>query len=85
MNDLEWKDYPGDRLIAKHEKGFYVIKPRNYVNSSPIFCPVCESIMKTQYDEEAYTKFQCCESCSNKWVYPDMSRWMSGWRPNSDE
>lgn len=83
---MTWKDYVGDRLITQHPSGFYIIKPKDVICSArPLFCPVCEIIMRTSYDDEAYDKFECCDECSSRWVYPDIDRWKSGWRPTLDE
>jgi hypothetical protein len=82
---MEWKDYFNDRMIAKDESGFYVIKPKNCSeNSVPVFCPICEKIMNSSFDEETYGRFSCCDDCANKHVYKDIDRWKSGWRPGKD-
>jgi hypothetical protein len=81
---MEWKDYISERLIAHHDN-FYVIKPNKSQLSQPLFCPICENIMNTSYDDESWNKFECCDECSNHWVYPDMKRWKSGWRPSGEE
>jgi hypothetical protein len=82
---MEWKPYIGDRLIGEHEAGFSVVRPQTVSDAMPLFCPMCKSIMRTVYDEDAHRKFQCCDSCSNTWVYPNLDRWKSGWRPTSEE
>lgn len=83
---LEWKDYLGNRLIADHPAGFKVIKPKEDVEANrPLFCPICESMFLTLYDEEAWEKFQCCDYCANKWAYPHQTRWNEGWRPSKDD
>jgi hypothetical protein len=83
--DMTWKPYVHDRLITQHPSGFYVIKPaHSNVTSQPIFCPVCDNIMRTSYDEETYKNFQCCDECANSWVYRDIERWKSGWRPSKE-
>jgi len=81
---MDWKKYIDGKLIAQHEDGFLVVKPENYSESSkPLFCPVCDGIMRSSYDEEAYDKYECCDSCANKWVYRDVEKWKSGWRPGN--
>ena len=80
-----WKSYLTDKLIAEHPNGFFVIRPSETNNTAqPLFCPVCENILHTVYDDEAYKKFQCCDECSNKWVYPNLEAWKDGWRPDRD-
>jgi hypothetical protein len=82
---LEWKPYLNERLIAQHPAGFSVIRPIEASEAQPLFCPMCESIMRSSYDDEAYKKFSCCDECSNTWVYPNLSRWNEGWRPSDEE
>ena len=82
---MEWKSYLNDRLIAEHKDGFFVIKPNKLEESMPIFCPVCEFIMRSSMDEDSYRKFSCCDSCSTTWAYPNKKKWSEGWRPSSDE
>lgn len=81
----EWKSYLNDRVIFEHSSGFYVIKPKDFRKGRPIFCPLCEVIMRTKLDEEAYSKFECCDSCATYWAYPNKDRWNKGWRPSSEE
>lgn len=80
----QWKPYLGDRLIFEHEDDFYVIKDKNYAVNSPVFCPLCDYIMTTTYDMESYRKFECCDACSNKFVYPHLEDWKNGWRPTKE-
>jgi hypothetical protein len=82
---MEWKPYTRDRLIAKHDAGFYLIKPADCKDGQPLFCPTCEHLMLTSFDEEVYQKFGCCDRCANDWAYPNKEKWMSGWRPTSEE
>lgn len=82
---MKWKDYPGDRLIAEHTSGFYVIKPKEMLECRPVFCPICESIMRSLMDDEAYDKFCCCDSCAIHWAYPNKDKWKEGWRPTHND
>ena len=82
---MEWKSYINNRVIAYHPDGYHVIKPAEMIQSQPIFCPLCESIMTSGMDEDAYKKFECCDSCATFWAYPNKEKWMLGWRPSSDE
>ena len=83
---MQWEKYSNERLIAKHEKGFYVIKPEKMSNTeNPIFCPLCDWIMNSFYDEEIYKKFTCCDNCANEWVYSNMEKWKEGWRPSRED
>lgn len=82
---MEWKSYVGNRLISEHESGFYVIKPVEVKSSRPIFCPICEFIMNSVYDEDTWKKFECCDACANDWVYSDKEKWKNGWRPDIEQ
>ena len=83
---LEWNDYLGNRLIADHPDGFKIILPKcRKSESRPLFCPVCDSLFTSYYDDEAWKKFQCCDTCATRWAYPDPDRWSSGWRPSKDD
>lgn len=82
---MDWKPYTNGRLIAQHPGGFYCIKPEGYESGRPLFCPLCERIMNKSFDEEAYAKFQCCDSCASNWAYPNKEKWVEGWRPTSEE
>jgi hypothetical protein len=81
---MNWKPYVDNREIFEHESGFFVIRPANLEKecNTPVFCPLCESIMSSIYDEESFEKYECCEECANKLVYPNIERWKSGWRPS---
>lgn len=82
---MEWKPYLKDRLVAEHPDGFFIIKTQDTQDGQPIFCPVCDFIMMSIFDDESYEKYKCCEACSNRWVYQNMKRWMDGWRPTKEE
>ena len=83
---LEWKEYLGNRRIADHPDGFKIILPKGKKSDSrPLFCPVCESLFTSYYDDEAWKKFQCCDACATRWAYPDPGRWSDGWRPSIDD
>ena len=82
---MEWKKYTNGRIIAQHPAGFYCIKPENHKKGRPLFCPICEKVMGTSFDEDAYDKFECCDSCASKWAYPNKDMWMKGWRPTAEE
>lgn len=81
----EWKCYPHNRLIKVHPAGFYVIKEKNLLeDNSSIFCSLCEKIMTSFYDKESFNKFECCDSCANSFIFPRLSEWKEGWRPDKE-
>jgi len=81
----EWKKYTRDRLILEHPEGFYVIKPECSRESHPLFCPLCNAIMRSNSDVSSYSKFKCCDSCSTFWAYPNKVKWEQGWRPSPED
>jgi len=81
----EWQKYTKSRRIRKHTSDFYVIVPDVTEDSHPLFCLVCDRIMRTKLDDEAHEKFKCCDSCATYWAYPNKSEWLNGWRPSSEE
>lgn len=84
--ELTWKEYLDGRVIADHPDGFKIIKPKESTSKGqPLFCPVCNSIFSSYYDDEAWRKFECCDSCAIRWAYPNTEKWKSGWRPTKDE
>ena len=81
----DWEPYLKGRLIKKHEKGFYVIKPEDSENPIPIACPICETLMSTSDDEVAFLKHQCCHACDLKWAASRSEAWKNGWRPSQED
>lgn len=81
----EWKKYTKDRYICQHSDGFYIIIPESIQERHPLFCPVCDTIMRSQLDEVSYKNFNCCDSCATFWAYPNKSKWIEGWRPTPEE
>jgi len=81
----EWKPYTNNRLLYEHPDGFYVIKEKGDLKKSQLFCPICDVVMTTVYDDDAYKKFECCDACSNFFVYPNLEKWKNGWRPSKED
>jgi hypothetical protein len=82
---MKWQPYPNDRLVAEHPEGFFVIKSETPVKGVPLFCEVCDCMMKSQYDELSHQKFGCCDRCASAWAYQNVERWLAGGRPTKDE
>ena len=80
----EWKKYLDDRLIKQCD-GFVVIKPADAGHPVPLSCPLCDTMMRSRDDEEAYYEFSCCHFCALTWAHPRRLAWKDGWRPTSDE
>ena len=81
----EWKNYIKNREIFHHPDGFYVIRPAELQEKQPLFCPLCDGIMRSNFDEDSFEKFGCCDSCATTWAYPNRKKWLDGWRPSPEE
>jgi hypothetical protein len=54
----------------------------------PIFCPICDTMMKGQRSTYSYYNYGCCVGCEIYFLEgrPDaIARWKSGWRPSAEE
>jgi hypothetical protein len=51
----------------------------------PHDCPVCGYTLRDMNDVISYEEYQCCTDCQNKFVFRDLSGWMSGSRPSESE
>lgn len=51
----------------------------------PMFCPVCERIMKGSKSTNTYYDFGCCSDCFIEFVDGRVKKWKSGWRPDEKE
>lgn len=76
--------YVNDRFIQRRETHSVIYREETEA-LVPLFCPVCDFVMRTQDDEHTYELWKCCSTCSNKWVYSNVERWKGGWRPTKDE
>jgi hypothetical protein len=85
MHKLEKRPYLRDRWIVTHPKQFYVITPVEFHRNIPISCPVCETLLRSKDDEDAYEEFSCCHRCSMAWASSRREKWKDGWRPAPNE
>ena len=84
LKDLNWIEYPDDRLMSIHPSGFYIVVPKDCEPAVPIFCPVCDCALSTGEDVSACKELGCCEHCKDKWYYPNSVAWKDGWRPTEE-
>ena len=60
-----------------------------FINSTridtPLFCPVCESIMSHNLDVEAYERVGSCRDCESDFAELNLKDWKNGWRPNQEQ
>lgn len=80
----EWEPYPGGRLIKRYAK-FVVIKPVDTGPVVPLCCPLCDIMMRSRDDVEAFLEFGCCHFCALSWAHPRREAWKSGWRPARED
>lgn len=80
----DWEPYLNDRLIKRHD-GFVVIKPIDADVPVPLCCPLCDTMMRSRDDEEAFYEFSCCHFCALTWAHPRRQAWKEGWRPSRDQ
>ena len=52
---------------------------------TPLFCPVCDTVMSGMRDAEYYRQHTCCEECGMQWAERRRDAWTANWRPDSDE
>ena len=76
-----------DNDIITHypERKVWVIKPKDFEDRYPVFCPVCEKSMNARIDEIYYKEFSCCSDCGMKWAEPNREKWSDGWRPTKQQ
>lgn len=82
---LEWRSYLGDRLIARHPAGFFVVMPDGAEPAVPLACPTCQTLMRSRDDEVTYRELACCYACGLRWAHPRRQEWKAGWRPSQAE
>jgi|ETNmetMinimDraft_2_1059921.scaffolds.fasta_scaffold364327_1 predicted O-linked N-acetylglucosamine transferase (SPINDLY family) len=81
----DWKPLPSSRLARRHPQGYLVVVPVDRSDPVPLECPVCEILMRDREDVISYSKNECCSYCEMMWVYPNLEKWIHGWRPDSNE
>jgi len=85
MSEREWHSLDEGRECYDHPLGFKVIRPKESPDPVPLLCPVCSCPMLTADDSHMFVKYQCCASCSLRWVDIRRDEWLDGWRPSDDE
>ena len=82
---MEWRSYLNDRKISDHPAGFCIIVPVDVEPTTPIFCDVCNHLMRSIDDENAWREYRCCHMCSLAWASPRKAEWLGGWRPDPEK
>lgn len=78
------RPYMNDRLVVDRD-GYKVIYMSDAASIIPWTCELCDVVMRSQEDEESHVKFGCCSNCAIRWAYPNVEKWMSGWRPTKED
>lgn len=62
-------------------------KDRDIGSRTPMWCPVCEIVMKNGPggDDKTYYKWGCCRYCFVHFIENREQRWKDGWRPSPEE
>lgn len=60
-----------------------VIIPRDRPPVVPISCPVCDTLYRSQMDEETHRLYSCCHACSIDLI-DNVEEWISGKRPSKE-
>ena len=82
---MKWRPYLNDRLISEHESGFVVIVPNDATIPVPLFCSICDHVMRSKDDEESFYDYECCYRCAMHWAHPRKDVWKNGWRPTQEQ
>lgn len=82
---MTWQPFANDREVKIDSRGYVIIRPRVRPATVPLFCPICDLMMRTDDDSRRWRENQCCHKCSMKWVDPARERWANGWRPSREE
>lgn len=85
FKELDWRPYLGDRKLAKHPDGFFIIVPNDAEPPVPLACGVCNSLFRSRDDEVAHNEFRCCHLCALQWAHARRKEWLGGWRPSPEQ
>jgi len=78
---VNWKKISKGR-IQLERAGFSIIKPESGNEPVPLFCPVCNEVMKDAQDAQYYRKWNACYNCGTMYAEPNPIKWDTGWRPD---
>lgn len=81
----EWKVISGDREAYTDDRGYVVVRPIVRERPVPLFCDVCDIMMRTDNDVIAWKQSGCCHHCHIKWAAARSTQWAAGWRPSDSD
>ena len=84
MKELYQKVKKNDQWQEKIDLNGIKVSKKLFNRDSTIHCPVCGSFARTAKDDVYLIKFDCCETCFERYVDGREKRWLEGWRPNED-
>lgn len=73
------------KKYKKIDDGIISIRPQRAGLVTPLFCPVCNFVMNSASDVEAFEIAKCCDECYIKWAQARKKDWEEGWRPAKEE
>ena len=52
---------------------------------TPFFCPICDTVMSSNIDSEAYDRVSCCRACESDFAETNLKAWREGVRPSTQD
>ena len=52
---------------------------------APFFCPICDTVMSSNIDNEAYDRVFCCRACESDFAETNLKAWREGVRPSRQD
>jgi hypothetical protein len=51
----------------------------------PLVCPVCDLVLRDDVDVKSVKEEKACSECTINFKHINFDRWMTGWRPSTEE
>ena len=84
MKELYQKVKKNDEWQEKIDLNGIKVSKKLFNRDSIKYCPVCGSFARTAKDDVYLIKFDCCDTCFERYVDGREERWLKGWRPNEN-
>jgi len=84
MKELYQKVQKNDQWQEKIDLNGIKVSKKLFNRDSTKHCPVCGSFARTAKDDVCLIKFDCCDTCFERYVDGREERWLKGWRPNEN-
>jgi len=69
--------------MSQTNKKYIVIKKDD--KTSGIFCHVCDFLLKTSDDAQAFSEWNTCHDCYLRFIESRKTEWKDGWRPKQED